>query len=164
MSILNAFPSARSVAMAGVVLALGAASALAASPFEPFAGSWRGGGRIYDIHGKSEAVTCRSTISPSSDGIAANLALVCASDSYRVDFHSDLFTDGQSLHGNWTETTRSASGDIHGQIGGSEIQATASAPGFNANIVAHVISGKRMDVSLNATGVSIDRVQVSMRR
>ena len=39
------------------------------------------------------------------------LSLVCASDSYRVDFHADLYTDGQNLHGKWTETTRSAEGE-----------------------------------------------------
>ena len=154
----------RAATAAAFAAALAASAALAAGPFGPFAGSWRGHGRISDVNGKSEALSCRSNNSPSDDGIEMSLALVCASDSYRVDFHTDLYTDGQSLHGTWTENTRNASGDVSGQIGRDIIRATTTAPGFQANIVIRVISGKKLDVSLSAHGTSINHVQVSMKR
>jgi hypothetical protein len=154
----------RALAIAGFTAALGASAALAAGVFSPFAGNWRGSGRISDVNGKSEALSCKANMAPSPDGIAMTLALVCASDSYRVDFHSDLYTDGERLQGTWSETTRNASGNVRGQIRPEVINARTEAPGFDAEIVIHVVGGKRLDVSLNAHGTSINRVQVSMRR
>jgi hypothetical protein len=151
-------------ALAAAVLALGASSALA-GPFSEFAGSWRGAGRLSDIHGKSEALTCRSTNTPQPDGIAMSFVLVCASDSYKVDFHCELFTDGSSLHGTWTESTRNAEGNVHGSIGHDFITAITDAPGFSATIAVHMVSAARMDVDLKAHGnVSIDHVVVTMKR
>jgi hypothetical protein len=155
---------ARAAAAAGFLAAFGGAASFAAGPFSEFGGSWRGAGRISDTNGKSEALSCKSSIAPASDGIAASLSLVCASDSYKVDFHSDLYTDGQALRGTWSETTRSATGEVSGSITPSVISATTTAPGFAANIVIHVVGGKRLDVALSSTGTSINRVQVSMKR
>jgi hypothetical protein len=154
----------RALALAGLISAVGADAAQAAGSFAPFGGNWRGAGRISDINGRTEPLSCRSTVSPSSDGIAMSLSLVCASDSYRVDFHTELYTDGQSLRGTWTETTRGASGDVNGAIGRDVINATTTAPGFSANVVIHVVGGRRLDVALSATGTSISRVQVTMKR
>jgi hypothetical protein len=150
--------------IAAAVVALCAASALAAGPFAGFGGSWKGAGRISDIHGKSESLTCKSTNSPQPDGIAMSLSLVCASDSYRVDFHTELFTDGQALRGTWTETTRNAEGNVHGEIRPDYINAVTDAPGFSAEIAVHVVGGKRLDVDLKAHGTSIDHVTVSMKK
>ena len=152
------------LAIAGFTAALGASSAFAHGVFSPFAGDWRGAGRISDIHGKSEALRCKSKMAPSPDGIAMSLDLVCASDSYRVDFHADLYTDGENLRGTWSEATRNATGNVSGVIRPDLISARTEAPGFAANILIHVVAGKRLDVSLAATGTSINRVQVSMKR
>jgi hypothetical protein len=149
---------------AALALALGAQGACAAGVFSEFGGSWKGTGRVSDIHGKSEALSCKSSNNPSQDGVAMALSLVCASDSYRVDFHADLYTDGQALHGTWSEKTRDASGNVEGDITPQVIHATTTAPGFSANIVIHVSAGKKLDVDLKAHGTSIDHVAVSMKR
>ena len=154
----------RGLAVLGLTAALGASTALAEGVFSPFAGNWRGAGRISDIHGKSEALRCKSKMSPSSDGIAMSLGLVCASDSYRVDFHSELYTDGSALRGTWRETTRNAEGNVRGSIRPDLISAVTDAPGFSAEINVRVMGGKRLDVSLNAHGTSINHVEVSMKR
>jgi hypothetical protein len=154
----------RAVAIAGLATGLAASSAYAEGVFSPFEGAWRGAGRIWDVKGSTEPLSCKSSLNPSSDGIAMSLSLVCASDSYRVDFHAELYTDGQSLRGTWSETTRNASGDVKGEIRPDVIQAITTAPGFSANIVIHVVNGKRLDVALSAQGTSINRVQVSMKR
>jgi len=148
-------------ALVGLVVS---SSAPAAGMFSAFGGSYRGTGRISDVNGKSESLTCRSNNAPSQDGIAMNLTLTCASDSYRVDFHADLFTDGQALRGTWNETTRSVDGNIAGTITPSVINATTSAPGFTANIVIQVQKNGHLDIALNSTGTSINRVQVSMKK
>ena len=164
MQIVSTKTFSRAVAVVGLTAALGASGALALGVFSPFAGNWRGSGRVSDIHGKSEALRCKSTLAPSPDGIAMSLGLVCASDSYRVDFHADLYTDGQNLRGTWSESTRDATGNISGVIRPDIINATTSAPGFAANIVIHVVGGKRLDVALNAQGTTVNQVQVSMKR
>jgi hypothetical protein len=159
-----ALPLARKISIAGVALVLTAGSTLAAGPFGEFAGAWRGTGRVADVHGKTETLSCKSSNSPSSDGIAMQLSLVCASDSYRVDFHADLYTDGTALRGTWTETTRSATGEIKGSITPDLINVTTTAPGFSANVTIRVQGGKRMEVDLNAQGTTVNHVVISMRR
>jgi hypothetical protein len=69
------------------------------------------------------------------------------------------------LHGTWTETTRSAEGNVHGTIGPDFINAITDAPGFSATIAVHIVGPARMDVDLKAHGnVSIDHVVVTMKR
>lgn len=164
MGIVGAKTFRRVLAIAGLTAALAASGALAAGVFSPFAGNWRGSGRISDVNGKSESLRCKSALAPSPDGIAMSLGLVCASDSYRVDFHADLYTDGENLRGTWSETTRNASGNVSGVIRADYIRARTEAPGFDADILIHVVGGRRLDVSLDAHGTSINHVQVSMRR
>jgi hypothetical protein len=152
------------LAVAGVIMALGASDALATGIFSNFGGYWRGAGRISDVNGRTEALSCKSTNAPAPDGIAMSMALVCASDSYRVDFHADLYTDVQAISGTWSETTRNASGNISGAIRPGVINARTEAPGFSADILIRVVGGRRLDVSLDSHGTSINRVQVSMKR
>ena len=45
-----------------------------------------------------------------------------------------------------------------GAIRPDVISAITTAPGFTANIVIQVVSGKRLDVALSAHGTSINRV------
>ena len=155
--------SSKSVSL-GLVAALGATGALASGPFADFGGTWKGAGRVSDVHGKSEALTCKSNNTPASDGIQMTLTLVCASDSYRVDFRSELYTDGQELRGTWTETSRDASGNISGTIRPDMINAKTTAPGFSATITIRVSGGKRFDVTLNAQGTNVNHVEVAMKR
>ncbi len=160
MRILSVKSAAFALALAG----LGITAASAAGPFGEFGGSWRGAGKVTDLKGATETLSCKSNNSPSPDGIAMSMSLVCAADSYRVDFHADLYTDGQALRGTWSETSRGATGNIHGQITPTVIKVTTTAPGFSASVVIHVIGGKRLDVTLNAQGTSVIHVEVSMKR
>ncbi|MDE3174901.1 MAG: hypothetical protein KGM15_02185 [Pseudomonadota bacterium] len=155
--------SSKSVSL-GLIAMLGASGALAAGPFAEFGGAWKGVGRVSDVHGKSESLICKSLNSPQPDGIAMTLTLVCASDSYRVDFRAELYTDGQALRGTWTETSRDASGNITGSIRPDLITAQTTAPGFTANIAIRVTNGKLFDVTLNAKGTNVNHVEVAMKR
>ena len=148
------------VALAGFLATL----AWAAGPFAEFGGSWKGAGRISDVKGKSEALSCKLTNSPAPDGIAMTMNLVCASDSYRVDFRAELYTDGSDLRGTWKETTRNADGNVEGRISRDVITANTTAPGFEAVITIHVLEGKRLDVDLKSHGTTVDHVTVSMKR
>jgi len=151
-------------AVAGLIGLVAASSAPAAGIFSAFGGSYRGAGRISDVNGKSESLTCRSTNAPAQDGIAMNLSLVCASDSYRVDFHADLFTDGQALRGTWSENSQNVTGNVSGAIEPSVIHVTTSAPGFSANIVIQVEKNGHLQIALAATGTKINRAEITMKK
>lgn len=164
---MSRYSKSRFVKFSGAAALTGlmcASGAFAAGVFADFGGSYKGAGKIIDINGKSEALSCRSTNTPAEDGIAMNLSLVCASDSYRLDFHSDLYTDGHTLRGTWSETSRSASGNVAGTIVPGLISAKASAPAFSADIMIQVQKNGRLDVALNSEGTRVSKVQVSMKR
>ncbi len=158
---MSRFVKIAAVALVGAFLV---SSVSAGGIFSAFGGSYRGTGRVSDVNGKSEPLTCRSTNAPAPDGIAMNLSLICASDSFRVDFHADLYTDGQNLHGAWSETTRSVNGNVSGTITPSVIEATTSAPGFSAKIVIQVEKNGRLEITLSADGTRINHVQVTMKK
>jgi hypothetical protein len=147
-------------AFLSLAAALAATPALAAGPFSAYAGSWRGTGQL-DSGGRSERLSCRSDNSVSDNGAAVSLSLVCASDSFRLDIHSDLTSDGRNVQGTWTETTQNVSGDVTGVISKKQIDASVSSnSGFTANIALRAI-GRRLDVSLASQQ---GNVQVVMHR
>ena len=139
--------------------ALASQVALAAGPFSPYGGSWRGAGRL-DANGRSEPLRCRSDNAPSRLGTEIALSLTCASDSFRVDIRSDLNADGENVQGTWTETTQNVSGTVAGTLSKRQIDAAVSGSGFNANVVIRV-AGRRLDFSLAS---QLGNVQVVLRR
>ena len=139
--------------------ALVAQSAEAAGPLAAYAGAWRGGGQL-ETNGRSESLSCRSDNTPSQGGTAIALSLVCASDSFRVDIHSDLTADGQNVQGTWTETTQNVSGNISGVMSRRQIEAEVTGQGFNANVNLRV-AGRRLDFSLAS---QMGNVRVTLHR
>ncbi len=71
----------------------------------------------------------------SGDADALNQSLVCASDSYKFNVESNVSeTAGGVLRGSWAETTRNATGQLVGRVGGSHIVANVQGVGFTATI------------------------------
>ena len=115
----------------------------AAGPFAVFAGTWKGEGRVYVKSGATEPLKCRSHNIPSDDNVNLDLSFVCASTSYRFDFHAQLYTDGKALRGQWTEASRNASGNVSGEITASMFSAStraASGPGRAATAASAAAS------------------------
>jgi hypothetical protein len=152
------------VSLGGAVL-LGPQLAMADSegPFAGLSGSWRGTGRILSGDGKGEKIACRATYEVSPDGINLGQSLVCASDSYRFDIRTSIFTDGQTLRGTWQETTRNASGNLTGEVSPGLIQSRVTAPGFAAEVSVKT-SGRKQVVSINPEGKDIAQVDITMTR
>src|ERR1700722_10795977 len=120
---------ARALLLASVgATALSPSASLARStgPFAEFAGEWRGTGSVIDANGKTERVKCKETNTVSDDNINMTQSLVCATDSYRFDFHTSVNSDGHSIRGTWQEISRDASGSVSGEIAGNVIEATIS--------------------------------------
>jgi hypothetical protein len=132
-------------------------------PFIGLSGSWHGAGRVVTDDGKGEKIACRATYTVSPDGINLGQTLVCASDSYRFDIRTNIFTDGENLRGTWEETTRKASGNLTGEVHPGSIESRVTAPGFAANVSVKT-SGKKQVVSINPESKDIAQVDIILTR
>jgi hypothetical protein len=135
-----------SVTSAGVRrLAFGAATLLAAlafnstsyaqsTAFAGMAGFWSGAGTVTLDDGSTERIRCRASYAVSASGAGLNQTLLCASDSYKFDFKTNVMSEQGSLSGTWNESTRGISGQLQGRGNNGNFQVVATAAGFTANI------------------------------
>lgn len=161
-------PAGRSAALAaciaGACLFLPqSGSADANSPFAPLSGAWRGDGTATGSNGKSERISCKATNTVSYDKINLSQSLVCASDSYRFDIRTNIFTDGQTIRGTWEEATRSETGNLSGSVSDGSIDGTVTAPGFSATISIKT-TGDKEQVTIVPQGTDIARVDIALTR
>jgi hypothetical protein len=133
-------------------------------PFAGLAGTWKGVGKVVKEDGKSEKIACRASYAISPDGINLGQSLVCASDSYRFEIKTDIYTDGTTLRGTWTEATRSASGNLEGEVRPGLIMTRVSAPGFSADVSVKT-TGQKQVVNINpADRTQIAQVSITLAR
>jgi hypothetical protein len=152
--------SAFMAAGVGAVLALSASAGQAQSgPFAGFDGSWNGSGTVTMSDGSSERIRCRATYKVNG-GNALTQTLRCASDSYKFDLSSNVTSQGNSVSGSWSESSRGVYGNLNGRAGGGQIDVFVEAAGFAANITL-TTRGNRQSVSINSKG-EIRGVQISM--
>jgi hypothetical protein len=138
-----------------------AAMADSEGPFAGLAGTWKGVGKVLNEDGKSERIACRASYTVSSDGINLGQSLVCASDSYRFDIKTDVYTDGQALRGTWVEATRNATGNLTGEVHPGLIESRVTAPGFAANVSVKTM-GQKQVVSINPESKDIAQVSITL--
>jgi hypothetical protein len=157
---MNAIKSGAIAVTLALAFAAGPAGA-ADGPLAPFAGNWSGSGKITVQSGASERIRCRAT--NSATGNALSLSMRCASDSFRFDLGSEISSDGSSISGTWSETSRSVYGNLAGKMSGNHIQANASAVGVNAALSVR-LSGNSLSVSIRSPGSEVSEVSVSMAK
>jgi hypothetical protein len=158
---LGAFVAAAGL---GAALAVSAAdSASSAGPFRPFLGSWRGTGRITSTDGRAEPISCRATYEGSDGDTSLNQALVCASDSFRLNIESNATADGGSLRGEWRETTRGVQGTLSGQIGGGDFEGQVDGGGFTAQISLRS-NGRKQAVYIRPSAGDIRDVNIVLTK
>ena len=158
-------PTAPLLAGCAVAMALWphVAAAGGPGPFSSFGGDWKGVGTVIDDKGKTEPLRCRESNVVSDDNISLTQSLVCASDSYRVEFRTTLFTDGHTVRGTWQDVSRNASGNVLGEIANNAIVATITAPGVQARLSAKT-TANRQEVTVEPEGTQINKVVVTMKR
>jgi hypothetical protein len=127
----------------------GSASYAQSGPFVGLAGNWSGGGTVMLDDGSTERIRCRATYAVGANGTGLNQSLLCASDSYKFEFRNNLVSEGGSLSGTWSETTRNVSGNLEGRAAAGNFQLVASAPGFTANITL-TTRGNKQSVVIKA--------------
>ena len=147
------------VAAAAVCLS-GPASA---DGFAALAGSWSGGGTIVMSNGNTERLRCRANYNVGGGGASATQELRCASDSYRVDIQSNVALNGNAVVGTWTETSRGVSGQVRGQIRGSDITAQIISPTFAAGLSIGT-RGNSQSVSIRVNGGDVSSVSLALKK
>jgi hypothetical protein len=158
------FPAALGAAMFVVALLHSPLPAHAQQgPFTALSGSWSGGGFLTLASGQRERLRCRATYGVAENGTRLQQSLRCASDSYRFDVNSNITSDGGTLSGNWSETSRNVSGSVSGRVNGSEIQARVDGAGFSASLVL-TTRGNRQSVSIQSPGHEVTGVSVALTK
>ncbi len=135
----------------------------ASGAFAALAGSWAGSGTVLVSGGNNERIRCRATYTLRDQGDSVDLNLRCASDSYNFDLVSKVRYAGGAVSGDWSETSRNASGTISGKIKGGQILVAAEGPAFTANLMV-ATQGNRQSVSIRAKGSDIEGVDVALSR
>jgi hypothetical protein len=150
--------------LALVVSLAGAPSAAAAAgPFERFLGSWSGAGQLVGTNGHRESIRCRADYTEAKGGLALNQAIVCASESFKLDIHSYAEASGESVQGYWKEASRDVSGQLTGRISAGRFEGEFSAPAFTATI-SLTSNGRTQAVSIQPRGGDISDVRIELRR
>ena len=158
---MNAGKFAALAITAGLLAFVPQSSKAVDSSLAHFAGNWSGNGKITVQSGTSERIRCRSSNTVSGNSL--NLTLRCASDSYKFELASDITNDGGNVSGSWNETTRGVMGSISGKVANNNIQATATAVGFNAGMAIRA-AGNSLSVSIRSPGSEISEVSITMAK
>jgi hypothetical protein len=153
----------KAIAVVACCLSWPAFGAGRSGPFAPFAGEWRGTGRVETSDGKTETISCRARYDISEEGEKLTQSLVCASDSYRFDIQSDASAEGDRVTGNWQETTRNVGGPLRGQVGSGDFEGAVDGPGFTATISLRS-NGRRQAVEIRPQSQAITAVTITMKR
>jgi hypothetical protein len=160
------FAVARRLIFAAVALFVasvsGSASYAQSGPFAGMAGNWSGGGTVTLDDGSTERIRCRASYAVGAGGTGLNQSLTCASDSYKFNLASNVVSEGGSLSGTWSESSRGIVGTIQGRGSNGNFQAIASAPGFTANISLSTRGNRqsvviRSESAFRAASISLSR-------
>jgi hypothetical protein len=160
-------PSSRAAFLSTIVLLASLAApqegvARSSGPFSKFSGSWRGDGEIVGADGSSERIACRASYQTAEDGASLAQSLVCASDSYRFDIHSNVVADDDRVRGDWQESTRNVSGNLKGSIQNGDFEGSVDGAGFTAQISLRT-NGRKQSVVIVPQGADIQRVDITLR-
>lgn len=134
-----------------------------AGPFANLGGSWTGNGSVTLSSGANERLRCRATYRPSAGGNNLEQTLRCASDSYNFELSSSVQARGNSITGNWTETTRGVGGKLTGNSKGNQIEVLVETASFSATLTL-VTNGDRQTVNVRSPGRELTSVNVTLAR
>lgn len=146
-----------------VTLVASESAAAPSSPFRNFIGQWSGRGEVVGSNGHRESMRCRAEFSDVKPGAAVNLAIVCASESFKFDIRSHVEASGESTTGYWTETSRNASGNLTGRIAQNHFDGQISSPTFSAAI-SLTSNGRTQAVSIKPSSGDIADVHIELKR
>jgi hypothetical protein len=90
-------------------------------------------------------------------------AIVCATESFKLDIHSYAEASGESVQGYWREASREVSGHMAGHISEGQFVGESSSPTFSATI-SLTSNGRTQTVSVQPRGGDISDVRIELKR
>jgi hypothetical protein len=144
----------RALKIAGVgaaLLMIAPASRADPGAFNGYAGQWTGNGTITIANAGTERIRCKGTYIVNNGGNTLQLALRCASDSYRFDLNSDVTAYGENLNGSWTEASRNVNGSVSGRVSAGQVTALVQTNGYAANFSIST-RGSKQSVHVTSKG------------
>ncbi len=149
-----------------LLLAISDASAqrFGGGPFAGLSGPWSGSGIITMADGESERIRCRATYAVQAAGRAMSQNLHCASPSYRLEIVAHIVSNGGSISGSWSETTRGISGSVSGHAMGPSIEARVMGGAFAANVRIRTRGSSQFVGITPQAGTDVATVAITMRR
>jgi hypothetical protein len=133
------------------------------SPLLALGGNWTGNGTILFSDGSKERIRCRSNYAPDAAGNNLRLELRCASDSYKFELNSNIVYSGGQVSGDWTETTRSAAGQISGTASPGKIEVRAVGQTFAAFLNINT-RGSSQSISIKSPGSSMAETSITLAK
>jgi hypothetical protein len=133
----------------------------ASGPFDALAGLWSGNGVVETSDGLHERVRCKATYVAEDAGHIVKLQLRCASDAYKFELSSNIMQTGDSLSGNWFESTHRVGGSISGRNTGHEIDARAEGDTFTALLTVKT-SGRHQSFLMESPGAKVSQVSINL--
>jgi hypothetical protein len=94
-------------------------------------------------------------------GHIVKLDLRCASDAYKFELSSNIMQTGDSLSGNWFESTHRVGGSISGRNTGREINARAEGDTFTALLTVKT-NGHRQVFLMESPGAKVSQVSINL--
>ena len=132
--------------------------------FAGFAGTWTGPGTMTMANGDTQKITCRTSYVVAVGGATLRQVLDCASDASKLQLTAAYTYAAGAISGNWTESTRGASGQLSGQAQAGHITATVAGMGFVAGLGLSA-NGRQGSLTFQAQGGGdIKRVSISLRK
>ena len=137
-------------------------AALAVEPFKGFVGLWGGSGTVSYESGTKERLRCRvQYVQNDEDNL--QLALSCASDSYKFQINSYLKHVSGVIRGRWEELTLEISGTVTGTAVAGRIDGLLHGPGFVARLVL-TTTGTTQTIKILTPDQEIQRVDMKLRK
>lgn len=133
------------------------------STFAELGGSWNGRGNVRFSDGKSERITCRAYYNPKGSGDELNLAIRCASVSYKIEIRARLVNENGKLSGRWEERTFNAEGDVTGRASAGNIKMDIAGGGLTASMSVSY-EGSNQAVSISTEGSNLKGVTINLSR
>jgi len=139
----------RMIFAGALCLVAGVGPAMAGDAFKRLEGQWQGKGTIEFSNKSKESLRCRASYDVLQSGANVQLAIRCASDSYKIELMGNATEANGKVSGSWSEGTLNVSGTLSGSAAGGNIHVTAASPAFTASFGV-VTNGGHQSVSIRS--------------
>ncbi|MGI9524163.1 MAG: hypothetical protein ACR2PG_21215 [Hyphomicrobiaceae bacterium] len=132
-----------------------------ASPVQTLLGAWAGRGTARFEGNRSERIKCNAYYT--GGGAKLNIAVRCASPSYKIEIRSKLKNSSGRLSGTWEERNFNAAGQSSGSISEKRLDLSINGGGLTASM-AVLFDSKKQKIDVRTGGVDLKSVAIDLRR